>query len=449
MPDLARTLAHYVCASRPEDIPSNVRKEASRALLNWFGCALGGSGADLLGRALTVADRLSGPREASVLGRGMRLDVANAAFINCLSSSLHAFDDTHLASIAHPTGPVAAGLLAMSETMSVSGKNFAHALLLGIEVECRLGCMLMELPGDCSVAWTMTGLVGGIGTAAAIAKLLGLSERQTMYALGVAATQAGGFREGLGTMTRDLPMAQAARSGVVGALLGAEGFAPSDSALDGPKGFAHVFAHTPNFAAATRDLGRHFELMNNAYKPYPCGIVIHPALDACLDIARSHRFEPDDIERVNLRVHPDAIIVTGLKEPTDGLSAQVSLYHWAAAALVRRSGGLDETSDSAARDPVINAVRRRVTAEMDKSFGRDGASAEVRLRDGRVLTARVEHCRGSIAKPLTDGELEEKLFMQARSVVKEATARNIIKLCWGLEDVADVGSEARRLFPVK
>ena len=447
MTDIARILARFIYASQPQSIPRNVRHEATRALLNWFGCALGGCRADLLDRALAVAERLSGPREASVLGRDRRLDIANAAFINCLSVSLNAFDDTHLVSIAHPTGPVAAGALAMAETLPISGNAFLQAVLLGTEVECRMGCVLMEPPGDCSVAWTMTGLVGGIGTAAAIGKLLNLSEDQLVYALGIAATQAAGFREGFGTMSRDLPMAQSARSGVIGALLAAEGFTTSASALDGPKGFAHVFATTPNLPSATRGLGRHFEMLNNAYKPYPCGIVIHPAIDACLDLAKGQSFSPQDIERVTVRVHPDAIKVTGLKKPHDGLSAQVSVYHWIAATLVRRRAGLEEATDAAVADPLINAVRSRVSAESDPVFGRDGASAEVQLADGRVLSAQVQHCRGSVARPLSDKELEEKLLMQAKNVISDATAQGIIDLCWDIENVNNIGAEIRILFP--
>jgi 2-methylcitrate dehydratase PrpD len=310
-----------------------------------------------------------------VLGRNRRLDIANAAFINCLSVSLNAFDDTHLVSIAHPTGPVAAGALAVAEKLSVSGSALLHAVLLGIEIECRMGCVLMEPPGDCSVAWTMTGLVGGIGTAAAIGKLLDLNEDQLVCALGIAATQAAGFREGFGTMSRDLPMAQSARSGVIGALLAAEGFTTSASALDGPKGFAHVFATTPNLQAATRDLGDCFELLNNAYKPYPCGIVIHPAIDACLELGKGQPFSAEDIAQVMVRVHADALRVTGLQEPHDGLSAQVSVYHWIAATLTRRHAGLAEASDAAVSDPLITAVRSRISVESDPTFGRDGASA--------------------------------------------------------------------------
>jgi 2-methylcitrate dehydratase PrpD len=447
MTDIARTLARFIRASQPQSTPQTIRHEATRSLLNWFGCALGGCRADLLDRAYAVAKRLSGPQEATVLGRGQRLDVANAAFINSLSVSLNAFDDTHLISIAHPTGPVAAGTLAMAETLPISGSAFVQAVLLGIEVECRMGCVLMEPPGDCSVAWTMTGLVGGIGTAAAIGKLLNFSEEQLVWALGIAANQAGGFREGFGTMSRDLPMAQSARSGVISALLAAEGFTTSASALDGPKGFAHVFAMTPNLPSATRGLGQHFEMLNNAYKPYPCGIVIHPAIDACLDLAKGQSFSAQDIERVTVRVHPDAIKVTGLKEPHDGLSAQVSVYHWIAVALVRRRAGLEEATDAAVSDPLINAVRSRVSVVSDPVFGRDGASAELQLADGRVLSAQVEHCRGSVARPLSDKELEEKLLMQAENVISNATAKGIIDLCWNIETVNDVGAEMRTLFP--
>ena len=448
MADIARSLARFICEATPQSFPSDARHQGARALLNWFGCAFGGCRADLLDRAFAAADRLSGPREATVLGRGRRVDIANAAFLNCYSSSLNAFDDTHLVSIAHPTGPVAAAILAIAEHQPVSGTNFLNALLLGIEIECRMGCVLMEPPGDCSVAWTMTGLVGGIGAAAAVGKLLGLGEDQMTSALGIAATQAGGFRENLATMTRDFPMAQAARSGLIAALLAAEGFIASDRALDGPKGFTHVFAASPNLAAATRDLGQRFELMNNACKPYPCGIVIHPALDACMDLVRGHAFESQEIDRIKLRVHPDAVIVTGLKAPHDGTSAQVSLYHWVAAALVRRRAGLEETNDAAARDPVITQVRDRIDVEIDDSFGRDGASAELRLADGRILNARVEHCRGSLARPLSDRELEEKFSMQSRGVITDSAISRIKELCWKVENLADVGIEMRKILSV-
>jgi 2-methylcitrate dehydratase PrpD len=193
-------------------------------------------------------------------------------------------------------------------------------------------------------------------------------------------------------------------------------------------------------------LGERWELLSNTYKPYPCGIVIHPALDACMDIVSGHAFEAGDIESVKLRVHPDAVIVTGLKAPHDGTSAQVSLYHWVAAALVRRRAGLEETNDAAARDPGIRQVRDKIEVEIDDSFGRDGASVELNLRDRRVLNARVDHCRGSLARPLLDGELEEKFSMQAKGVITHSAARGLMELSWKVENLSDVGVEMRKIL---
>lgn len=449
MTALASVFADYVAASELGRMPAAVRHEGARALLNWFGCVLGGCRAELIDKALAVAERLSGPREATVLGRGRRVDIANAAFLNCFGASLNAFDDTHLTSIAHPTGPVAAVALALAEHRPVSGADFLRAVLLGLEIECRMGCVLMEPPGDCSVAWTMTGLVGGVGAAACAGTLMKLDAKQLANALGIAALQAAGFREGFGTMTRDLPMAQSARSGLIGALLAAEGFTTSETTLDGPRGLAHVFAMTPNLVAATRDLGTRYELMTNAYKPYPCGIVIHPAIDACLAIAREHDIDWRDIESVGLRVHADAIAVTGLREPENGLSAQVSVYHWAAAALIRRNAGLEEATDAAARDPDIRGLRGKITAERDAAFGRDGAGADVTMKDGRRLTSNIAHCRGSAARPMTDAELEGKMRLQARGLLTDAAIDDLIALCWNIERVDDVGKRVQALFPVQ
>ncbi len=446
MPSLSQSLASYVLASRFESIPKEVRHEGARAFLNWVGCALGGSRTDLLDRALAVADRLSGPREATVLGRTERVDIAHAAFLNTLSSSLHAFDDTHLTSIAHPTGPVAAACLAIAEQQVVSGPQFLHALVLGLEIECRMGCVLMEPPAVCSVGRTMTGLVGGIGGAAALARLLPLTQEQLVWAMGIAATNGAGLREGVGSMIRDLPMAQAGRTGVEAALLAQAGFTAAISTLDGSRGFAHMLCTNPNFETATRGLGERYEFMTNAYKPYPAGIVIHPLIDVGLALAIENDLDPAGIDHVVIRVNPDTLAITGLLNPVDGLGAQVSAVHWTAAAMVRRRAGFEETNDAAARDPVISRVRANIRLEGDASIGRDGAAGTVYLTDGRSFTKAVDHCVGSAARPMTDLQLEDKFLLQARPLMSEAAARRIIDFCWRIDQAKDVGREMRGLF---
>ncbi len=190
VPEVTRILARYVVSTKPGDIPGAVKKEAARTLLNWTGCAIGGSRQPAVDRALEALTPFAGTGQASVLGRKERLDALNASLINGISSHVLDFDDTHLRTIIHPAGPVASAILALSEHRPVSGAEFLTALVLGIEVECRIGNAVY--PEHYDVGWHITGSVGPFGAAAAVGKLLGLSEQQMTWALGLAAVRAGG-----------------------------------------------------------------------------------------------------------------------------------------------------------------------------------------------------------------------------------------------------------------
>src|SRR3954469_21133042 len=113
-PEVIRRIANYIVAARPEDLPEPVRREALRSFVNIVGCTLGGARHDVIGLADDVLSEFSGPPQATLLGRQRRADVLHAALINCFGSSIHAFDDTHEQAVVHPSGPVAAAILAMS-----------------------------------------------------------------------------------------------------------------------------------------------------------------------------------------------------------------------------------------------------------------------------------------------------------------------------------------------
>jgi 2-methylcitrate dehydratase PrpD len=378
-----------------------------------------------------------------VLGRGRILDGINAAFVNCLASSAHAFDDTHLATVTHPTGPVAAVLLALAERAPLTGDALLTALVLGIEVTCRLSTALLVPPARGQVGWYITGVTGGIGAALAAAKVLGLERQQTIWALGLAAAQASGFRQTHATMATSFVPAHAARCGLQAVILAAHGFTCSDRILEGPHGFMTVFAEEAHLAAATDGLGTRWEMLANTYKPYPCGIVIHPAIDACLQLVHETALAPDAITRVRLGVHPLCLTLCDRPAPANGHEAKVSLQHWAAVALVRRAAGLAEGSDACVRDPAVIAVRDRIEALPDASVGRDGAVVRLELADGRILEQRVEHCIGSLARPMSDAELEDKFLGQASQVLPDAAARALMRLCARLEALDDVAQVAR------
>src|SRR5262245_29742083 len=248
-PDIATRLADYIVAARPEDLPEAVRREALRSFVNIVGCTLGGAKHDVIGLTDDVLSEFSGPPQATLLGRARRADVLHAALINCFGSSINAFDDTHEQAVVHPSGPVAAAILAISERKRVAGPQFLLAFILGVEAVCRLSKAISVPPAKGIFAWSQTGVTAGIGATVAAGKLLELDPSRMRHAIGIALSQASGFRAMFGSMCSSLMAAHGAQTGLRAAILAERGFTSSDGALEGPNGFLQVFAEQPDFSA--------------------------------------------------------------------------------------------------------------------------------------------------------------------------------------------------------
>jgi 2-methylcitrate dehydratase PrpD len=349
--DVTRRIAKYVVSGKYEDLPAAVLKEARRTLLNWVGCTVGGSRHETLDAAISALAPFSGPPQASVLGRRERMDILHAALMNGISSHVFDFDDTHLKTVIHPAGPVVSALLALAEFRPMSGKEFLNAMVLGIEVECRIGNAVY--PAHYDRGWHITGTAGVFGSAAASGRVLGLSEQQMVWALGLAATQPVGLREMFGSMTKSFHPGRAAQNGLTAALLASRNFTSSEVGIEGKSGWANVLSTTRNYAEITANHGKTYEILLNTYKPFACGIVIHPTIDACLQLRRDHALTAGQIARIDLRVHPLVLELTGKKAPQTGLESKFSVYFAAALAIVRGSAGIHDFSDQNARNPEI------------------------------------------------------------------------------------------------
>jgi 2-methylcitrate dehydratase PrpD len=439
--DVTRRLAAWVVSSRREDVPAAARREATRTVLNWVGCAVGGSREPAVEAVIRALRPFSGPAQATVLGRKERLDVFLTALVNGISSHIFDFDDTHLRTVVHPAAPVLPAVLALAEYRPVSGSDLLHAFILGAEVECRIANAVY--PQHYDVGWHITGTVGPFGAAAAAGKLLKLSERQMLWALGLAAAQPVGLREMFGTMTKSFHPGQAARNGLTAAMLAAQNFTSSEQALEAPRGWANVLSTARNYEEITKDLGRHYEIAVNSYKPFPCGVVIHPAIDAALQLRAEHKIEAGQVDRIELRVHPLVLELTGKKTPRTGLEGKFSVYHAVAAAIVHGRVGEAEFSDRAVQDAGTVALRDRVSAVMDRAIAEDQVRAGVTLRDGRKLEKYVEHAVGSSGNPMTDSQLEAKFEGQARGILPQDRIRRLIELCWKLDQIASASTLAR------
>ncbi len=439
--DVTRQLARYVVASKWSDVPEPARKEATRSVLNWVGCAVGGSHQETVERALAALSEFSGPRVATVIGRGERLDVLHASLVNGISSHVLDFDDTDLETIIHPAGPVASAILALAEKRPVSGEQFLHAFTLGVDVECRIGRSVY--PWHYDRGYHITGTAGVFGAAAAAGKLIGLDERQMTWALGIAGTQSAGLREMFGTMCKSFHPGRAAQNGLTSALLASKDFTSSERVLEAPRGFAYVLSEERDFSAITEGLGENFEITRNTYKPFACGIVIHPVIDGCIQLRREHQLVAESIERVELRVHPLVLELTGKKSPSTGLEGKFSVYHSSAVAILRGAAGQKEFTDATVQAPEVIALRDRVTAVTESGIREDEAYVTIVLSDGRKLTEHIEHAIGSLKRPMTDADLEAKFRGQAEGILSSKQTEKLISLCWSVGSLEAAAEIAR------
>ena len=404
---VTQTLANYVVTAEFDAIPSDIRAKAITAMVNWIGCAVGGSGHETLDVAWTALGPFAGAPQASILGRDIKTDVLTAAFMNGTTSHVDDFDDTHLKTAIHPSGPVLGAILALAEHQTVTGPDFLHAMILGIETECRIGNAIH--PEHYDIGWHITGTAGVFGAAAAAGRLLGLSMQEMCFAFGIAATQASGLRDVFGTMCKPFHVGQAAKNGLSAALLAKSGFTSSQGIIEAPRGFAHVLSTKQDFAKITEGLGGSFELSTNSYKPFPCGVVIHPVLDGCLQLKDANKF------------------------------------HSAAVALERGRAGIAEYTNETVNDPAVVDLRSRVSAIIEPGIEPDQVDITVMLEDGRVLNTFIEHAIGSKDNPMSDSAIDTKTKVQCAPILGDAGVERMIATCRNaliLESAAEIAESA-------
>jgi 2-methylcitrate dehydratase PrpD len=451
-PPITQTLAQFVATHPSRGWSDAVDHEAHRTFMNWVGCAVGAAQHEAVQAALAAVRMLQPAEQASVLGRKDKVDMASAALLNGISSHTFDFDDTHLKTIIHPAGPVASALLALAEHIGagtganrgVSGRELIDALVLGIDVSCRIGNVMY--PDHYDRGWHITGSTGMLGAAAGCARLLGLDAQRTAMALGIAASQPVGMREQFGTMTKPFHPGAAARAGLMAALMARHGYTASAKALEAPRGFVQTVSTKCDWREATDELGRRFEISFNSYKPFACGIVIHPSIDACAQL-REQGVRPEQVERIELKVHSLVLELTGKKEPADGLQAKFSVYHGCAAGLTFGRAAEEEFSDEVVNRPDMVALRRKVVATVDDGIGEASADVTAVLGDGRRIHVFVEHAIGSLQKPMSDAQLEAKFHGLADPVLGAPASSRLIAACWQTGSAPDVRALAALAVP--
>ena len=419
-------------------LPPEVSRAARRTLLNVLGTAASAAGSPAVTVLLAAAAEQGSAGDVQVPGLARTLDPHWGALVTGTAAHLDDFDDTHLATVIHPGAATLATVLSLAQETAPSGAAFLGAFAVGCEAQLRIGNAIS--PAHYDHGWHITGTCGGFGAAVAASALLGLDAEAASRALSLAATMTLGHREAFGSMTKPLHAGKAAANGVLAARLAAAGLAgPADPLGQG--GVLEVLAAVVDRGA----LGRGWELELNSFKTYPCGVVAHPAMDAA--IAVSGRIDPAEITAITLRCHPLVPELMGTLHPADGLRSRFSARHGVAVGLRFGRAGLTEFSDAAATAPEVARLRGLITLDPDPGVARDAAVLRIETRSADPVEVRTEHTRGSIARPLTDDELQDKVQALVTPVLGDGAADRIRKAVDNLPGGPDMSGLLAALRP--
>jgi 2-methylcitrate dehydratase PrpD len=221
------------------------------------------------------------------------------------------------------------------------------------------------------------------------------------------------------------------------ALMAKNGFTSSPRSLEAPRGFTQVVSDKRAWNEVTDELGERFEISFNTYKPFACGIVIHPAIDAATQL-RAKGIVPDQIERIEMKVHSLVLELTGKKEPQDGLQGKFSVYHGVAAGLVFGHAGEDEFADAIVTRPDLVAVRRKVVATVDDSIDEASVDMTAVLTNGERVHVFVEHAIGSLQRPLSDAQIDAKFHLMGDPVLGAGGIAQLIAAARDIGNATDV-----------
>ncbi len=442
-PGVTERLARFVVDTRWSDLPPSVVHQAKRSLLNFFAVALTGCRNETTETALATLAQFSGGKPAALIGRRERIDALNAAFLNAAGANVLDFCDTHVPTAIHPTAPIMPALLALGELRRVHGRDLILAFVLGQEVACRIGLAIS--PSHYNRGWHITATCGVFGAAAGSAKLLGLNPAQTVWALGIAATAAAGLCECLGTPAKSVGVGNAAKNGLLAALLAENDFAGPAEPLTGTQGYYHALNETPNLSAPTDGLGESFAIMQTSYKPYPCGFVLHPVLDCVLDWRRDH--PRDVVAKVKVTGNPLLGLRADRPNITTSAQSQVSVQHAVAAALVTGKAGTAQFADACVNDPAVAALRDKVEVARDERFATVAAAVEIVTADGTLHKLEQKAARGSDLNPMSDADLEAKLRAAAAAWDARHDIAPLIAAIWALDDAPDIAKLAAFTVP--
>ena len=446
MASLTRNLADFIYSLTFEGLPQAVADQGARCLLDTVGALLAGSRLSQSGEAgRKLAARLEEKGLSVVAGSPLKKSPMTAALVNGMAAHALELDDGSKYATYHPGASIIPACLALGEAEGVSGKRLIEAIVAGYEASLRIGTAIN--PGHYLKGFHPTGTIATFGTAAAGAKILGLSPDLTVHALGLAGSLASGINqyEIDGAISKHLHPGNAAKNGILAAMLAREGMTGPEEILEGRLGFFHCFAQEVDQGLVDRGLGEDWHILRIYFKPYCSCRYVHYAIEAVQKDLEQHPFSPEEIESIVVRTHRNAKQGSDIPDYRSPLHARLSIQYGIASILVRGKAGIKEYEPEAIADSEVRRVSDMVRIEVDEEIQKvypnpRSMIVEIRDKKGNSASARIDHAKGDAENPMSNEELFDKFRDVTGGVVPSERGEKIMAEAMNIHSRGEIGS---------
>ena len=428
--ELRQVLAEFIVAFDLKQVPADVVELARLGFIDTVGVAIAGSHEEVAHIAAEMVKAEGSAPQCTIIGSSVRASPQLAALANGVSSHAMDYDLSFISGQA--AAPVIPAILAVAEATGATPADVLGAYIVGAEVCARVGRSSPRISNG--GGWQAAGVIGGIGAAAACAKLMKLNVEQTAHAIGISCSLVSGLPVNYGTMTKPLHVGNAARSGVMAATLAGKGFTSSPAAFEGDNGFFGSFARAlKTDYAPFKDVGSRWDLKESGYsiKYYPCGGRGHTAIDAALALREKIGGRVNDIGNIHCWMSPSSAKRVNTKYPADVESAKFSASYVIAYSLIHGTPKIKAFTKESLADQRVRSMAGLVTASADPQLSDEWGNptrVKITLKDGSTFEEQRDYPIGSTQVPLTKAQVEEKFMDCATLTIKPDAAKKVFAI---------------------
>jgi 2-methylcitrate dehydratase PrpD len=420
--------------------PDEVLHEAKRAFLGFYAAAFSGIASPIWASSRDAMHEISPVGAHVALGTERGWALQDAAFLNAIAGNVLDFDDTHLPTIVHPSSMVVPVLWAKAQAQPIAGLELLRAMILSFEVMCRVGNATH--PDAYKRGFHVTATCGSIGAALATALLEKCSPDTLRNVIGLSANLGAGLIANLATPAKAVSVGNAVRNGMLTPVFVRAGITASPVALEGSFGFLQAMSESSQAGELVQGLGvgggvSRWEILQVAQKPYPTGVVLNPVIDACLALREDPLCQVEKIKQIEVFGHSllkdraDRPIVKSVPD------ARLSVQHTVAVCLLHGLPSVRSFHEAAFQDTVTKRLGQLVSVHVDPKIDVEGARVRLSMVDGTVFECDIQTGRWSLANPLTDKDLEDKLVKSVAESFPSYDPSSFIRSVWALDGSKD------------